>query len=584
VIDRCRSFTAGEIMLGPVLTVLMDVTVDRARELVAGGDFKGVIIMESQGVMGACPSHYLSMISNEVDTPLSALDYCRRVQVVSADTDLGQLIAMLVTEPTPTFVVSEPNGDPTGLIEPGHLTRFLWQRLSITAIMLQSVVDTVNEAITIIDHEEKVTVWNRRAEELYNIPAEEITGCSINSFFTTLVATRVFRERHEVRNSYHQPCDGTHVLINAGPILEGDVLIGSISAERDITELVHLHQDLSRATTQVRLLEKEIKNINGRNDPFQIIMGHSRLLAAAVAIAKRVADTKASVLIRGESGTGKDLFAEAIHQASGRYKRPFIVINCGAIPSTLFESEVFGYEKGAFTGADRKGKSGKFELANGGTIFLDEIGELPAQMQVKLLRVIQRNVFYRVGGNKPVTVDVRIIAATHRNLEEMIVDSQFREDLYYRLNVVSLEIPSLRERKEDIPELVYTFIREFSQQHDRGVNQVDPELMSLLLDYSWPGNIRELRNVLERLVILSEADTISAEHLPRALKRRARALRASAGKAKSTMTDITRNTERELIIEALRQAGGNKAEAARALGIPRSTLYYRIKVLKLDQN
>lgn len=583
MIGKFRSFTAGEIMLGPVVTAPGDVTASQAWELVAIGDYKGIVLMSSQEVVGACSREYLARIEQR-DTTLFSLDYCRRIKVVSDRTTIDELIAHISKGLAFMFVVSDPDGVPAGIIEFGDLANFLWRRLNIAAAMLQSVVDTVNEAITIIDHEEKVAVWNRRAEELYNIPAEEITGRSINSFFTRLVATTVFREGQEVRNSYHQPCDGTHVLINAGPILDGDSLLGSISAERDITELVHLHQDLSKATTQVRLLEKEINNINGRNDPFQKILGHSRLLAASVTIARRVADTNVSVLIRGESGTGKDLFAEAIHKAGGRNKKPFIIINCGAIPSTLFESELFGYEKGAFTGADRKGKPGKFELAHGGTVFLDEIGELPAEMQVKLLRVIQQNVFYRVGGNEPVNVDVRIIAATHRNLEEMITRNHFREDLYYRLNVVSLEVPPLRERKEDIPELVYTFIQEFSRQHGRNITQVDPELMSLLLNYSWPGNVRELRNVLERLVILSESGTITAEHAPKSLKSLARSLQGSAGKTGRTVTDITRNAERELIVKALREAGGNKAKAARALGIPRSTLYYRIKVLKLDQN
>lgn len=575
---KIHSITASDIMLHPVLPAPPGITVSRARELIQGGNYRGVVLLNGERVAGACPAEYLALIPGG-ETPLDAVDYFTQTRVIPAETGLEEIITPEEQGIAPVFVVLGRDGKPAGIIYHQHLAYWLWERLLLTENRLAAVVDTINEAVTIIDRDEKVVCWNRRAEKLYNIPADEIIGRSIKSFFTQLVVTRVLEENREVRNSYHQPCEGTHVLINACPIRHDDVLIGSISAERDITELVHLHQDLSRANTQVRMLEKEIKNMNGSRDPFKTIMGHSRRLAETVAMARRVAGTSASVLIRGESGTGKDLFAEAIHKESSRGGKPFIVINCGAVPPTLFESELFGYKGGAFTGADRKGKPGKFELADGGTIFLDEIGEIPPEMQVKLLRVIQQNVFYRVGGNEPIKVDVRIIAATHRNLEDMIAQRLFREDLYYRLNVVSLELPPLRERKEDIPELVYTFINEFSRQHKRGINQVAPDVMSVLLGYSWPGNVRELRNVLERLVILTEGDTIKVEHLPKSLKKQAL---TGEGQEAATLPDLTRRTERDIIARALRQAKGNKAKAAKALGIPRSTLYYRMKALNLD--
>ncbi len=576
-----HSIKAKDIMLHPVATAPSGTTVARGKELINDGKYKGLVLVDGSRITGACPGDYLHIARN-ADTPLHTLDYCRHIRLVSPETPLEKLLQITENSTLPIFVVCVNGQHPTGIIDPGRLARWLWGQLVLTDSCLKAVVDTVNEAITIIDRQEKVICWNKRAEKLYNIPASEITGKPIKSFFTRLVATRVLEEKREVRNSYHQPCEGTHVLINAGPIRIGDEVIGSIAAERDITELVHLHQDLSRANTQVRMLEKEIKNMNGRYDPFSKITGHSMRLSETVALARRVAGTDASVLIRGESGTGKDLFAEAIHHESNRRDKPFIVINCGAIPATLFESELFGYQGGAFTGADRRGKPGKFELADGGTIFLDEIGELPPEMQVKLLRVIQQSVFYRVGGNVPIKVDVRIIAATNRNLENMIARRQFREDLYYRLNVVSLEIPPLRERKEDIPELVYTFINEFSQHHNRSIVQVAPEVMSILLSYSWPGNVRELRNVLERLVILAEGDTIEEKHLPRNM--RMMTLERTIQDPSSTLIDLTRRTEREIIARALRQANGNKARAAKSLGIPRSTLYYRMKTLKLDSD
>lgn len=572
--------TVEELMLQPVLTVAPGTTVGRAREMTQNGGYYGVVIQAGGKVAGGCTTHCLETVSNP-DIPLDALDCFLHIKVIPSSVSPEELLSPGIHDFPPLIVVTGPDGKPAGIIEYRDLARRLWERLMLSEHRLAAVVDTVNEAITIIDRDEKVVCWNRRAEKLYNIPAREIVGRPIRSFFTDLVATRVLEENREVRNSYHQPCRDTHVLINAGPIRVGELLVGSISAERDVTELVNLHQDLSRANTQVRMLEKEIKNMNGNRDPFKKILGHSRRLAESVAMARRVAGTSASVLIRGESGTGKDLFAEAIHRESDRRDKPFVVINCGAIPPTLFESELFGYQGGAFTGADRKGKPGKFEVADGGTIFLDEIGEIPPDMQVKLLRAIQQNMFYRVGGNEPIKVDVRIIAATHRNLEEMLTQRQFREDLYYRLNVVSLELPPLRERKEDIPELVYTFINEFAGQHKRGISRVAPEVMSVLLDYSWPGNVRELRNILERLVILADGDTIKVEHLPETLKKQARGTpeQETAG----TLPDLTRRTEREIIARALQQARGNKARAAKTLGIPRSTLYYRLKALKLEE-
>jgi len=580
VVGKLRLITAGDIMLHPVVPAMPEgLTVNRARAMLGEGEYRGLVLMEGSKVTGACPRGYLADCADG-EVLLDTIDYCRHVRVIPPDATLEDIVRTRQPGLTPIHVITDATGQPAGIIDPDHLIRWLAKELYLTDNRLAAVVDTVNEAITIIDCNEDVVCWNSQAEKLYDIPAAQIIGQPIKSFFTDLVATQVLHENREVRNSYHQPCEGTHVLINAGPIRLKDTLIGSISAERDITELVQLHQDLSRANSQVRLLEKEIKNMNGRHDPFKDIMGHSRRLAEAVAVARRVAGTNASVLIRGESGTGKDLFAEAMHKESGRSGKPFITINCGAIPPTLFESELFGYQGGAFTGADRKGKPGKFEMADGGTVFLDEIGELPPEMQVKLLRVIQQNVFYRVGGSQPIKVDVRIIAATHRNLEDMLAKRQFREDLYYRLNVVALEMPPLRERKEDIPELVYTFINEFSHQHQRNISRVAPEVMSILLGYSWPGNVRELRNILERMVILVEGDTINVEHLPKTVKKQTPKGREQ--ETSSTLADLTRRNERDIIARALRQAKGNKAKAAKALGIPRSTLYYRMKTLKLD--
>lgn len=474
-------------------------------------------------------------------------------------------------------VVGEP-GRWVGVVTPAILAQYLWDLLQHLDSRLATVLDTVQEAVTVIDDSHQVVGWNRRAEEMYAIGAQEILGRPIHEYFQHLVVTRVLREGEPVRNAYHQPCAGKHVLINATPCWVNGRVVGSVSAERDITDLVNLHRELSRTNSQVRQLEREIRDINGVPGAFDKILGHSQRLRDTVAMAKRVASTSAAVLIRGESGTGKELFAEAIHLESARRDKPFVVINCGAIPPTLFESELFGYVSGAFTGADRRGKAGQFEAADGGTLFLDEIGELAPDLQVKILRALQQKVIYRVGSNQPIAVNVRVIAATHRDLERMIGEGRFREDLYYRLNVVSLEIPPLRDRKGDIPELVYAFLQEFAGLYQRHVQGVSPEVMALLLSHHWPGNVRELRNVIEHLVIMAEGEVAEQRHLPDYL----RGMPPAPVMAGLSLPGLRQHTERELVLKAMAEAGGKKAEAARLLGIPRSTLYYRLRALGLD--
>lgn len=441
---------------------------------------------------------------------------------------------------------------------------------------LDALLNTVTEAVCIIDENDHVTAWNNCSEQLYGIPSNEIIGNPIDKFFSNLLITKVMKERQSVKEKYHNPCPGTHVLFAAQPVRLDNKVIGGVCAERDITENVHLNQKLSHSTMQIQLLKEEIDKINSLPDCFAGICGHSPLLLQAISMAKRVSATNVPILLRGESGTGKEIFARAIHAASGR-KGTFVPINCGAIPATLFESELLGYESGAFTGADKKGKVGLFEQADGGTLFLDEIGELPKEMQVKLLRVLQEQAFYRVGGNKVIKVDVRIIAATHRNLEKMMENREFREDLYYRLNVVSLSLPSLRERREDIPELIHRGLQHFSTMHQKATTRVDPAVMAIFLDYSWPGNVRELYNVLERLIVLAEGDILTPDNLPLNLSSaKLSSYETSQIMATNDLTTITDSIEKETIMRTLQEVNFNKAAAAKRLGIPRSTLYYKL--------
>jgi DNA-binding NtrC family response regulator len=339
---------------------------------------------------------------------------------------------------------------------------------------------------------------------------------------------------------------------------------------------------LERAARE-RRLEADNQRLSGTVDSLTkglaTIVGDSPGVRHAVELARKVAATDSTVLLRGESGTGKDLFARAIHFSSRRAAGPWIKVNCGTLPEHLLESELFGHERGAFTGAVRQ-KPGRFEDAQRGTLFLDEIGELPVSLQVKLLQVLEEKTFTRVGGNQPLTVDVRILAATNRNLEEMVRERHFREDLLFRLNVFPITLPPLREHSGDIAALVEFFLR----RHGAAADKVTPTALRSLERYAFPGNVRELEHALERAMILAGSDAIEAEHLPFAhAAGRSPGATATAGTAPAWVPDIPTEglslevLERELILQALERARGNKSQAARLLGLTRRTLYSRME-------
>jgi DNA-binding NtrC family response regulator len=324
---------------------------------------------------------------------------------------------------------------------------------------------------------------------------------------------------------------------------------------------------------KVREENRSLREALGKRYQYQNIVARSAKMQEVLALVERVAPTNSTVLLGGESGVGKDLIARAIHQNSRRASGPFIKVNSTAIPDTLFESELFGYERGAFTGANAS-KPGKFELADKGSLFLDEIGDVPAPIQVKLLRVLQEREFERLGGTKTLKVDVRLIAATNKDLRAALEQGTFREDLYYRLNVVPIDIPPLREHKEDIPDLVNHFLQRFSQNNGKHVESITPAALKLLMDYHWPGNIRQLENTVERAVALSTKPVIDVQdvHLDAGSSRNA--ANAPAPLLPEGMT--LEQWEDEIIREALRRADGNKSQAARMLGLSRNALRYRL--------
>lgn len=343
-------------------------------------------------------------------------------------------------------------------------------------------------------------------------------------------------------------------------------------------DLDHLNKIVKNALQGKILAEqnRELKEKLMKSESPDEMIGKSDSLNKVRQMISKAAPTRASVLITGESGVGKELVARAVHEQSERAGRPFIVVHCAALSESLIESELFGYEKGAFTGAENMHK-GRFELADGGTIFLDEIGEVNLSTQVKLLRVLQEHKFERVGGEKTIEVDVRVVAATNRNLEEEVKSGKFREDLFYRLNVVRIEMPSLRERMDDIPLLMHAFLREFNIENKKNVKGFDKASKSAMIKYSWPGNIRELKNAVESAVVMCTGDEIKMEDLPRALR--------AQGEEKSILIPlgITMDEAEKIIIqENLAANKGNKSRTADILGIGRKTLHRKLEELNID--
>lgn len=444
---------------------------------------------------------------------------------------------------------------------------------------LQALLDLVPDAVTAVDSVGNVIHWNTAASELYGIPEQEILGHPLRNFFNEddLIILNVLKSGQSIYRLYHRPRGDRHVQINAQPIYKSGKIIGAMCSEQDITRLVNLHDDLAIANFNLQQLEKVVKKKSSQRS-FELLKGKSTIIQSKIQLAQKVSATDATVLLTGESGVGKELFARAIHDTSPRSEKPFVALNCGAIPAALFESELFGYEPGAFTGAERKGYPGKLTLAQNGTLFLDEIGDLPIELQVKLLRVLQEQSYYRLGSSIQLTLKSRIISATNRSLEKMVDEGTFRRDLYFRLNVVSLDIPPLRQRPEDIPDLVDFFSQQFAAQYHKLVPQLSRDALNTLMEYPWPGNIRELRNVIERMVIFSEGGMIFPHDFSLPLPLTSYVSDSPLADLSSSNSVLHKNQkDKTALLWAVNQSKGNKTKAARLLGISRATFYNRLQ-------
>lgn len=436
---------------------------------------------------------------------------------------------------------------------------------------ITAVLETTHEGIFAIDNKGYIRRCNSMAENLLHTTKSDLVGTHISKHLLGTPALEVLRsgvgytENEEI---YSGEREKLHFIVTAKPVIKDGAISGAVISFRDIVEAQKLVYNINN-----RALKYTFDDVIGNSEPMQRAKNQALLTARG----------NSTVLITGESGTGKEMFAKAIHYASSRAKGPFITVNCGAIPENLLESELFGYEKGAFTGANDKGKIGKFELANGGTIFLDEIGDMPLHLQVKILHVVQNMRFERVGGNKTIIVDIRVIAATNKDLEEMIEQGTFREDLYYRLSVIPMTIPPLRERREDIKLLMYHFLGKYNTFMNKKITGFSDGVEDLYLDYDWPGNVRELENAVEYGVNMAFGDQIGIDAVPSRLTRNEYSVLLSHDNEQPLSTQV-KNFEKEIISRKLRKYGnsGNaKDKVAQELGLSRATLYRKLGELGL---
>ncbi len=504
--------------------------------------------------------------------------------VIATDEEIEDVIEKLKQHEY--LIATDHDGVIVGYVTSYELNKKLLAAYQHVQAYISTILDTIDESCTVIDNDKRVLAWTKGAEQIFSVKQDEIIGKPITDFFKPdrLEILNALNDGTSVHHSQHHARENQVVLINSNPVYFDEKIIGAVVSETDITSQIKLNKELYDASERLFHLEKEVNKLTSTDDPFIHIRGNSPALKQAINKIKKAATTDTNILIYGESGVGKELFAKAVHTIREGKNAPFIAINCGAIPSSLFESEIFGYEKGAFSGADQKGKKGKVELAKGGTLFLDEIGEMPLEMQVKILRLLQEKVFYPVGGTREIEVDFRVVAATNRNLNELVKEGKFREDLYYRLNVVGIEIPPLRKRPEDIIELTHYFLHDISIKYNRPIHGISQSVMQALLQHKWPGNIRELKNVVERLVVFSEDGEIKLEDLPfeKDLPNAHNGnLPLFIEHDNRSLQERLQELEKDIILKELKKVDGNKLLCAKNLRVTRATLYNRLNKLGL---
>lgn len=461
--------------------------------------------------------------------------------------------------------------------------------MKVSRLLLDALETFPN--FVIIDKNANVVYLNESYAVLLGIQRDAAIGKPVQSVIPGtrlhLVLKSQKKEVGELMTLFdHTVNDYITVVCNRMPIFRDGQLVGAaaVTTMQNITETIsRLHSEIQDIKKENAQYKKELDILMKTQHSLDRIIGTSHQITEIKSTIEDFAFSNLSILITGETGVGKELFARAIHDLSPRKLNNYVKINCAAIPNELLESELFGYESGAFSGALKGGKIGKFELANNGTLLLDEIGEMPMTLQSKLLRVLHEQELEHVGGVKPIKINVRIICSTNQNLQKLIAEGKFRRDLYYRINTVELNIPPLRERIQDIPELCQYFLERYNMQEYKNVKGISREVLELFSQYSWPGNIRELEHVMERLFIISDNKTITLKNCDFLKKRmmipESHTLKINSTDRCETLAHAVDDTEKERILSALEKTGGNKAKAARILDIDRTSLYYKMKKL-----
>ncbi|OCA91037.1 sigma-54-dependent Fis family transcriptional regulator [Bacillus sp. FJAT-27225] len=566
------------------------------QELIFNSTNDGMIVIDQKGIVTLFNRRASEMVGIRSDLalnrhiheiiPLSRLPFILDSKRIEAnqEMDLGNGVKIITTR----IPIIDEQGVPIGAFAVfKDISEVLSLAEEITNLkeiqtMLEAIIQSSDDAISVVDEEGKGILVNPAYIRITGLSREQVIGQPATADISEgeSMHMKVLQTRRAVRGvPMRVGPNKKEVIVNVAPIIVEGKLKGSVGVIHDMSEIKTLNRELSRARQIIRTLEAKYS--------FDDIIGMSEEMLLAIEQAKLAAKTPATVLLRGESGTGKELFAHAIHNASDRKFNKFIRVNCASLSESLLESELFGYEEGAFSGAKRGGRRGLFEEANNGSIFLDEIGELSANTQAKLLRVLQEREIVRVGGTKAIPINVRIIAATNVNLEKGIANGSFREDLYYRINRLPIHIPPLRNRLEEVPLLCERLIQKINQDYGRNVEGVTEAAILRLMEYDWPGNVRELENVLGRAIIFMgyNETTIDVNHLPDLKKSISQSREAMPGTPSAeslNLAEMVDQYEAAIIRRTLQQTNGNKTKTARILGLSIRNLYYKLEKYNLE--
>ena len=566
---------------GQSLPIPLNEILDSTSNAIIAVDPSGRIIYANRAVYSILKTPVPNLIGEPITDHFPGTGLLRIFE--SGLPELGQQMkindTVLLSSRTPIFVKGKLVGAVAVFQDITNIQHFLddlvieHEKTKQLQRTLEVVLNTAYDGLIVVNKDGIVTMTNEAFASFFYQKPEELIGKPITQIYSNPKFTDVLETAQPVHGYIHD-LNGHEIIASRIPIIQDGKIVGALGKVvfKDVNELYALTKKVDSLRSELDYYKKTMLKKNCT--PSDLLRGKNSNMLSLVHTALRVAKSGSTVLLRGESGTGKELFAQLLHAESTRAQGPFIKVNCAAVPDNLLESELFGYEDGAFTGARKGGKLGKFELADGGTLFLDEIGDMEMPMQAKLLRVIQEREIERLGGTKSRKVDVRLVTATNRDLEAMIVEKQFREDLYYRLNVVTLSIPPLRERMDDLASLVETFIEKYNLLFAQSVSGVSTEVYNILMKHHWPGNIRELENVIERAFNMLEGTEIQLKHLPNYLQMLAgQEIRSFSG---GTLETILNRVEKEAIIYALKSNNGNKVQAAKSLGLSRAGLYKKI--------